>query len=111
MIKSASDAMQVTDTGVRLHVRVTPRARKTQYAGIVVDERGRAALAIRLAAPPVEGAANEALLAFLKSALGLARNQLTLVTGETARAKTVAIAGDGDLIAERINKLVDAADG
>ena len=78
--------------GTRLRIRVTPRAGKNALAGIV-DVDGRPALAVRLAAPPVDGAANKALLAFLASALEVPKSRLRIVSGETGRLKIVAIAG------------------
>jgi uncharacterized protein (TIGR00251 family) len=71
-----------------LRVRVIPRAPRT----IVDGERGGAIL-IRLAAPPVDGAANGALIAFLADTLGLPRRNLTIVSGEKARDKRVLVAG------------------
>jgi uncharacterized protein (TIGR00251 family) len=79
------------DEGVRLRIRVTPRAKRTAVTGIV-EADGRPALAIRLAAPPVDGAANKALLAFLAAALDLPRSRLRILSGETGRLKIVAIA-------------------
>jgi uncharacterized protein (TIGR00251 family) len=73
---------------VVLRVRVIPRARRTELAG----RRGDALL-VRLAAPPVDGAANEALLAFLSDSLGIPRRQITIVRGATARDKAIAIDG------------------
>jgi len=54
--------------------------------------RGDAVL-IRLAAPPVEGAANEALIAFLSEALGVPRRSIAIVSGEKSRDKRVRIEG------------------
>jgi uncharacterized protein (TIGR00251 family) len=54
--------------------------------------RGNAVL-IRLAAPPVEGAANEALVAFLSAALGVPRRSIAIVSGEKSRDKRVRIEG------------------
>ena len=71
-----------------LDVRVVPRARRTAVDG----ERGGAIL-IRLAAPPVEGAANAALIEFLAGALDLPRRQVSLVGGERSRDKRVRIVG------------------
>ena len=65
-----------------------PRARTTEVAG----ERD-GALLVRLAAPPVEGAANDALIAFLSAALRLPRRDIRIVSGEHSRRKRVAIAG------------------
>jgi uncharacterized protein YggU (UPF0235/DUF167 family) len=68
-------------------IRVTPRAARATLA----LEHGE--LRVRLPAPPVEGAANAALLALLAERLGLPRRAITLVRGATARHKLVAIAG------------------
>lgn len=91
--------------GARLRIRVTPRARKTALAGIV-DADGRPALAIRLAAPPVDGAANKALLAFLADALGLPKSKLAILSGETSRVKLVALSGAS---AERVARWIEQA--
>jgi len=80
--------IRTTAAGVEIDVRVIPRARKTESAGV----RGGAWL-VRLSAPPVEGAANEALIAFLAARLGLPRRALTIVSGERARLKRIAIRG------------------
>ncbi len=78
----------------RLDIRVIPRAPRTRVDGM----RGGAIL-IRLAAPPVDGAANAALIAFLATALDLPRRNIRIVSGETSRDKRVAIAGIDDLTA------------
>jgi len=75
-------------TAATLDFRVIPRAHKTEFGG----ERD-GALLVRLAAPPVEGAANAALVEFLASALGLPRRNIRIVSGERSRRKRVAIAG------------------
>lgn len=80
--------MTVIEGGVRLRLHVQPRASKTAIAGVHGD-----ALRIRLAAPPVDGAANEALLRFLAEAFGVPRSAVTLVTGATSRRKRVEILG------------------
>ena len=71
-----------------LSIKVIPRARRTEISG----RRGDAIL-IRLAAPPVDGAANEALIAFLAERLGVPRRQITIVRGATSRDKTIAVDG------------------
>jgi uncharacterized protein (TIGR00251 family) len=77
-----------TPTGVILDVRVIPRAKKTQVGGVRDD-----ALVVRLAAPPVEGAANAALIEFLADTLRLPRHAIQILSGERGRRKRVAIAG------------------
>jgi hypothetical protein len=73
---------------VTLTIKIVPRARKNQIAGIKGD-----ALKIRLNAPPVEGKANEALVEFLAKTLGIARAQIEIVAGHTARRKIVRVRG------------------
>jgi len=74
--------------GVRLEVLVQPRASRTRVAG---EHAGR--LKIQLAAPPVDGEANAALVAFLAEALGVRRADVSLERGETGRRKTVRVRG------------------
>ncbi len=74
--------------GVTLAVRVTPRARKNEIVGITGE-----ALKVKLAAPPVEGAANAALCAFLAEQLGVRKSAVTLVAGQTSRHKVVRVEG------------------
>jgi hypothetical protein len=77
-----------TRDGVLLTIRVIPRARKTQLAGL-----RDGALVVKVSTPPVEGAANETLLAFLADRLHLPRRAVRLVGGDRGRQKRVAIAG------------------
>ncbi len=86
------------EQGVTIAVRVTPRARRAE----VVGEHGDA-LQIRVPAPPVEGAANEALIAFLAEALDVRRRDITLLSGERSRRKLVRIQGlDGRTVEARL---------
>ena len=71
-----------------MNVHVFPRARKTEISG----ERD-GALVVRVAAPPVEGAANEALIMFFADALGVPRRAIQIVSGQRSRQKRVVIAG------------------
>lgn len=71
-----------------LDVRVIPRSPRTRVDGV----RGGAVL-IRLAAPPVDGAANNALIEFLSGALDCPRRSLHIISGEKSRDKRIAIAG------------------
>jgi uncharacterized protein (TIGR00251 family) len=71
-----------------LDVHVQPRARRTEVVGWYGD-----AVKIRLAAPPVDGAANEELVAFLADEIGVARSSLEIIAGRTSRRKRVAVEG------------------
>lgn len=72
-----------------LTVRVSPNARRTEYAGWTMDEKGRPVLLIKLRAPRVDGKANVELLRFLAEELGCAKSQVTLQRGESSRLKVV----------------------
>ena len=80
--------LRETPGGVELWVQVTPRAGKSEVTGL---ERG--ALRVRLTAPPVEGAANRALVDLLSELLGLPARRIRLVAGERSRRKRVLIEG------------------
>lgn len=76
----------------RVVVHVQPRARRTEVAGLHGD-----AVKVRLAAPPVDGAANEELVRFVAERLGVARSAVRVVAGATSRRKIVEVDGvDGD---------------
>ena len=93
MSRAPGTPVAIADNGVRLTVRVTPRAKRSAAAGVIDLGEGRCALAVRLAAPPVEGAANRALIAFLAAELGIASSAVRIVSGDHSRVKLVAIAG------------------
>lgn len=77
-----------TATGVRLRLRVQPRASREELAGLADG-----AIRVRLTAPPVDGAANAALVGFLARRLKVPRSAIDLVTGSTGRAKLVEVTG------------------
>jgi len=77
-----------TPSGIVLHVRVVPRAARSEAAGIQGD-----ALKLRLTAPPVEGKANEECIRLLAEILGVKKAQVTIIAGHSSRTKTVAVEG------------------
>ena len=74
--------------GAIVALKIIPRAGRTMLAGVRDN-----ALLVRLAAAPVEGAANAALLAFLSDQLQIPRARLEIVTGEKSRSKRVKVKG------------------
>lgn len=80
--------IQDSPEGAVLIVHVQPNANRTEYAGVYGD-----ALKFRVAAPPVEGAANEALCAYLAKRFGLPRKAVVIRSGAGARRKRVLLAG------------------
>ncbi|MGE4446967.1 hypothetical protein EV678_2529 [Azospira oryzae] len=75
------------DGRLLLTLHIQPGAKKTEVCGLHGD-----ALKIRLAAPPVDGKANAALLAFVADRLGLSKSAVSLKSGQTSRRKVVEVA-------------------
>lgn len=73
---------------MKLHIRVIPNARRTEFAGRRGDE-----LVLRLSAPAIDGKANKAAIEFLAGHFGLPRSRITLVAGEKSRHKVFELAG------------------
>ncbi len=80
--------VQELDGRVRFAVHVQPRAARSEISGVRGDD-----LRVRLTAPPVEGAANAALVVLLADALGVPKRSVRIVSGESSRAKVVEIDG------------------
>lgn len=87
-------------------VRATPRASQSRIEGAGTDSEGRAVLLVRIAAPPVEGAANTALVALLAKALGVRKRDITVQSGGTARHKRLHVAGESGAIGKRLEALL-----
>ncbi len=90
--------IQSVANGCRIRVHVTPRASKTEIAGVHGD-----ALAVRLQAPPVDGKANQALCAFFAERVGVQKRAVHVVSGNTSREKVLSVAGTE--VADVIEKL------
>ena len=79
---------QAADGRITLTLHIQPGAKKTEFAGLHGD-----ALKIRLAAPPVDGKANEALIKFVAETLKLPKSAVTLKSGQTSRRKVLEVQG------------------
>lgn len=84
-------------TGVTLTVRLMPRAGSDRIVGFETDARGQRVLKVAVTAPPVDGAANQALLALLAKRLRIPKTSVSLVAGASARVKRVMLPDDADL--------------
>jgi uncharacterized protein (TIGR00251 family) len=80
--------LRPTAAGVELRILVQPRASRDQLGGVQGDE-----LKLRLAAPPVDGAANAACCAYFAKLCKLPKSHVTLIAGESSRHKRVLLAG------------------
>ena len=86
--------------GVRIRIRVQPRASRSEVAGVQGND-----LKVRLTAPPVEGAANDALIRFLAESLDVPRSSLSLVSGHASRTKVVELRGVSESAVRRALQL------
>ena len=84
----------LTRDGLRVAIRLTPRARADRLLGIVAAGEGEHLINASVTAPPQGGRANAALLQLLARAWGLKRGELSIVAGAASRSKTVHVAGD-----------------
>ena len=80
--------------GVRLFVRLTPRARREAIDGVVTEPDGRVALKVAVTAPPEDGKANDALIALLGKSWRLPKRAFEIVGGAADRRKTLLVSGD-----------------
>lgn len=96
--------MEQHGASVRFRVRLQPRASRNEIAGVLDG-----ALRVRLHAPPVDGAANEALVAFLADRLAIPRRGVRIVTGATSRTKTIEV--DGVTSSDVMRLADDSAEG
>ncbi len=84
----APPGLREHDGAVLLSLKVQPRARRTEWAGALGDE-----LRLKVTAPPVDSAANEAVLEFLASHFGLPRRAVSLIRGATSQHKVIRLDG------------------
>ncbi|PDT81992.1 DUF167 domain-containing protein [Sinorhizobium sp. BJ1] len=91
---------------VRLTVRLTPNGGRDAIAGLETAADGEEHLKVRVRAVPEKGKANRALIALLAKSLGLAKNRIALVSGDTQRKKILRIEADPEEIRKRLSELV-----
>jgi uncharacterized protein (TIGR00251 family) len=72
---------------VRIAVRVQPRSSRNEIVGVISG-----ALKVKLTAPPVDGAANDALIELLSSELDVPKGRISIAAGETSKSKLIEIA-------------------
>ncbi len=99
-VKSSPPWLQVTPHGIKLRVRVVPGSSQSSIADTTTTE-----LRIRIAAPPVDGKANQELQKFLAKIFRVRRSAVTIVNGASARVKSIEIAGDAASLTARAHTL------
>jgi uncharacterized protein (TIGR00251 family) len=100
----ATDWLTSRQGGVRLSVKVRPRAASAGVQGVEV-EGGRAWLVVKVTAPPEGGKANAATIRLLAKCCGVAERALALVSGAAGRRKVLDVQGDADVLARRLRAL------
>lgn len=103
MTGSPPQYLRATKDGLILEVVVAPRAKRSKFVGF---HGGYPKIA--LAAPPIEGRANEELVSFLKGLLGIPGRDIELVRGDTSRRKAVLLRG---IRAEKVLQVLESSQG
>lgn len=98
-------AVEPLSDGLRLRVRVTPRGGADRVEGL---DPAHDALRVRVRAVPEDGKANTAVCATVAAALGVAKGDVTLVSGASARLKGLRVRGDPAALAARLDALLRA---
>jgi uncharacterized protein (TIGR00251 family) len=93
-LNTADRPWSLAADGIVLAVRLTPRGGRDALEGVARLDDGSSVLKARVRAAPSDGEANAALLRLIADTLGLARRDVSLVAGDTARRKRIKIAGD-----------------
>ncbi|MER3395708.1 MAG: YggU family protein [Acidimicrobiia bacterium] len=96
-LASLEELLEETETGIAFYVHVQPAAGKTKVLGRHGD-----ALKISVAAPPVGGRANDALVQFLSKTLGVGLSSVKIISGHSARKKRVAVEGTDRSMAAKL---------
>lgn len=91
--------------GLRVSVRVTPKGGRDTVTAASRDEAGQCRLAVKVSAPPADGAANAAVVALIAKTFQVARSRVSILRGDTAREKLLLIEGDTDALAARFAEL------
>jgi uncharacterized protein (TIGR00251 family) len=100
------DPFTLDATGATLTIRATPKASKTAVTGVVALEGDATALGLRVAAPPVDGAANDEVVRFVAKQLHVKRSAVTLVAGQTGRVKRLRIEGEPEALESALRALL-----
>ena len=99
---SAGRCIRMRPDGLDLFVRLTPRSSTDAIEGVGETSDGNMHLVARVRAAPEKGAANAALEKLVANWLGIPKRNASVVSGSTARLKTVRLTGDADTLATAV---------
>lgn len=90
--------------GLRVAVRLTPKASRDRIQGVVLDADGQAVVKVQVTTIPEDGKANQALIKLLSKQWRVAKTQMEIIQGATDRRKLILISGDGAELADRLDQ-------
>jgi len=96
------EPLTVVPGGIRLTVRLTPKASRNKIDSVVAEADGSSVLKVAVTTVPEDGKANAAMIALLAKAWKIAKSSITITSGATDRRKTLFIQGDSDDLRRRI---------
>ena len=99
---------RISDTGLTLALRVTPRGGRDAIDGVDTLADGRSVLRLRVRAVADGGEANRAVTELLAKSLGVPKARVRLVSGATSRLKQIAVDGDAATLVEVLQALISA---
>lgn len=92
------------ENGLRLFIRLTPKAKKTALNGVMIDEEDKVVLKASVTSVPEKGKANAALIKLLCKEWKLAKSDIEITQGELNRHKTLLLKGDPQALAQRLTE-------
>jgi uncharacterized protein YggU (UPF0235/DUF167 family) len=104
----AIDPVGISPGGVSFHVRLTPKGSRDAVDGWGDAANGAVHLKARVSAVPEDGKANASLVALVAKTLDVAKSQVSIVSGQTARVKRIEVSGDVTKLRERLLALGEA---
>ncbi len=109
-MSAARGPFEAVPEGLRVALKVTPKAARAGIAGVEADAAGRPALKVRVTEAPEGGKANAAVIKLLAKAWNLPKTALRVVAGAKDRRKTLLVAGDGAELAPRLRSWLAGLD-
>tara|TARA_R110000868_G_scaffold358331_4_gene620014 strand:- start:20132 stop:20464 length:333 start_codon:yes stop_codon:yes gene_type:complete len=97
-------------SGIRLFLRLTPKASRNAIAGLIADANGRQQLKASVTTVPENGKANAALIKLLAKAAKWPKSSIEIVAGHTDRNKILEITGDPDRLMAQLHELTGGED-
>lgn len=93
---------QTSPAGLRVRLKVTPKAKRNAIGGLLDEPDGRKALKVSVTAAPEDGKANAAVIALLAEERGVAKSAVSVVSGATDRRKVMEIRGPSQELLTRL---------